>query len=330
MIIAVESLHIDEASTAALEATVETGSVEGRIFDKNRGFPIPHANVILPGMKQGSTTNKDGYFFIDNVPEGRHKIKAVMMGYKASQQVEISVKKQVTTNINLEIEELWSEDAIDVTGGQQTRCEVHDVEMNRVLVPVGYGLRVIDSKYEEAKQWFPNAEPYHHSGCVIRPPFKAWSLRCPKCVYTRNKWKSRNSWPDTVMTRRDWETYNLLDVFEFRAPGGAETTMRETGYLVEQTWSTIDLEVEACFGPWAIMLMSPYIENEDCVNEIVGIAYPTVFVIKDGASNGDLQVVARFGATPFGTNRMTVVVRVPNRSRLKDAAAIIKSIRFTN
>ena len=61
-------------------------SISGFVREKSNGEPISYANVFLNNKYLGSTTNRDGYFVIPNVPIGVYEINASMIGYSMYQK----------------------------------------------------------------------------------------------------------------------------------------------------------------------------------------------------------------------------------------------------
>jgi hypothetical protein len=69
------------ALTGALAAQT-TGKIEGRVFDASTNQPLAGAQVVVVGSGLGNITNKDGYYFINNVPAGVHDVRATYIGYR--------------------------------------------------------------------------------------------------------------------------------------------------------------------------------------------------------------------------------------------------------
>ena len=49
-------------------------SVTGNISDKKSRTPLPGSNVVLIGTNLGAAADADGYFEIDNVPDGDYEL----------------------------------------------------------------------------------------------------------------------------------------------------------------------------------------------------------------------------------------------------------------
>ena len=66
-----------------------TGKIEGVVRDADTGESLAGVQVMIEGTLLGNITNKDGYFFILNVPAGLRDVRAQLIGYQS-----ITVKDQ--------------------------------------------------------------------------------------------------------------------------------------------------------------------------------------------------------------------------------------------
>ncbi|MFZ5515979.1 MAG: TonB-dependent receptor [Candidatus Zhuqueibacterota bacterium] len=81
-----------------------TGKISGLVTDKQTGAPLPGASVFLEGTPMGASTDMNGYFYVINVPPGKYRVKAMMMGYKATVISEVQVIVDLTTKLDFELE----------------------------------------------------------------------------------------------------------------------------------------------------------------------------------------------------------------------------------
>jgi hypothetical protein len=82
-----------------------TGKIAGVVRDAQSGEPLPSVNVVIEGTMLGAATNPDGYFVILNIPPGRYKIVASLVGYKTASSVNVRVDIDQTTDLNLRLTE---------------------------------------------------------------------------------------------------------------------------------------------------------------------------------------------------------------------------------
>ncbi len=91
------------------------GKIRGRVLDKNGGFPLVGANVIVIGTSRGCATNVNGEFLITNIPAGKHDVRVTYIGYSSFrfQGVEIFPGQSKTLNFDLEVQAVEGE-AVEV------------------------------------------------------------------------------------------------------------------------------------------------------------------------------------------------------------------------
>ena len=81
----------------------ETGKISGYVVDKSTGEPLIGANVILEGTYLGGATDVDGYYFIINVPPGKHRMIVSSIGYNRTIIKDIIVNVDRTTQIDVSL-----------------------------------------------------------------------------------------------------------------------------------------------------------------------------------------------------------------------------------
>ncbi|HDL18521.1 MAG TPA: TonB-dependent receptor [Bacteroidetes bacterium] len=63
-------------------SSIAQGTLKGRVVDAESGEPLPGANIILKATTLGTISDKNGFFVLENVPNGRYNILISMIGYK--------------------------------------------------------------------------------------------------------------------------------------------------------------------------------------------------------------------------------------------------------
>lgn len=81
-----------------------TGKISGVVKDKQTGAPLPGASVVIEGTTMGAATDLSGDYFIINVPPGKYRVKAMMMGYTAVAYNEVQIIVDLTTKVDFELE----------------------------------------------------------------------------------------------------------------------------------------------------------------------------------------------------------------------------------
>jgi hypothetical protein len=94
-----------------LAAQGTTGKVEGTVRD-GQGAPIAGAQVLIVGSAFASTTNEQGYYFLNSVPAGVMTVRGQYIGYAPSEVRNVRVFAGQTMTVNLVLEQR----AIEVGG----------------------------------------------------------------------------------------------------------------------------------------------------------------------------------------------------------------------
>lgn len=83
----------------------QSGTIKGKILDKQSELPLVGASVELLGSKilKGVITDFDGYFTLTDVPVGRHAIRVSYVGYEANTipDIEVNTGKDVVITVAL-------------------------------------------------------------------------------------------------------------------------------------------------------------------------------------------------------------------------------------
>ena len=82
-----------------------TGKIQGMVIDKITGEKLPGVNVIIIGTAYGSATDKNGEYFILQVPPGEYTVKFSMIGYKDFIVQDVKVRAELTTRVDAQLEE---------------------------------------------------------------------------------------------------------------------------------------------------------------------------------------------------------------------------------
>ncbi len=94
-----------------LAAQGTTGKIEGTVRDQ-AGAPVAGAQVLIVGSAFASTSNEQGYYFLNNVPAGVMTVRAQYIGYAPSEVRSVRVFAGQTMTVNLQLEQR----AIEVGG----------------------------------------------------------------------------------------------------------------------------------------------------------------------------------------------------------------------
>jgi hypothetical protein len=76
--------------------------VRGVVSDSATGERIPFANIVLPGMSRGASSNLQGFYLIANAPQGHYQIKASSIGYQTqTKTIDVFGTQPVMVNFQL-------------------------------------------------------------------------------------------------------------------------------------------------------------------------------------------------------------------------------------
>jgi outer membrane receptor for ferrienterochelin and colicins len=113
--------------------TQSVGVIEGHVTGDQSGKPLPLANIVLEGTTMGAATDPDGYYFILDVPAGRYRVRATMMGYaSAIKPVVVAAGGTVHVDFGLEETPLPMDDI--VVTGTRTPKTIKDVPVRTELI----------------------------------------------------------------------------------------------------------------------------------------------------------------------------------------------------
>lgn len=97
------------------------GTIAGTIKDSKTGEAVIGANVVIQGSTQGSATDIDGNFVINNVKEGTYTLQISSVTYKTHTvpNVVVETAKKITINVDLH-EDVSELEEVVVQGTRQT------------------------------------------------------------------------------------------------------------------------------------------------------------------------------------------------------------------
>jgi len=76
--------------------------IRGVVSDSATGERIPFANVTLPGMSRGASTNLQGFYLIVNAPPGRYQVSASSIGYETrTKTINVFGGEPIVVNLQL-------------------------------------------------------------------------------------------------------------------------------------------------------------------------------------------------------------------------------------
>lgn len=108
-------------------AAQETGSIVGKLIDKEvNDEPLPFANVLIKGTTQGTTSDFDGLYKIENLKPGNYTLVVSYLGYETVEipNIEVVAEKVSTVNVPMSASVGMSLDEVVVTVSASKDSEV--------------------------------------------------------------------------------------------------------------------------------------------------------------------------------------------------------------
>jgi outer membrane receptor for ferrienterochelin and colicin len=82
-----------------------TGTIDGKVHDKQTKDALPVVNVLILGINQGTVTNDRGIFKIANVRAGVYSVRFSLVGYRSITLTDVNVLPDLRTSLNIEMEQ---------------------------------------------------------------------------------------------------------------------------------------------------------------------------------------------------------------------------------
>ena len=91
-------------------AQEHTKSLSGRVVDdaSQEGLPFANVTIINAGTLIGTTTDHDGYYYIDNLPPGRYDIEVSYLGFESYIALETVIKSNRVTTLDVSLSQVPS------------------------------------------------------------------------------------------------------------------------------------------------------------------------------------------------------------------------------
>ncbi len=82
--------------------------IQGKVTVKSSNRPLENVTVYISGTAFGTATDSSGFFMIESLPFGTHKLVASMLGYKP-EGVYVDLKEGMIAEVNFGLEETYIE-----------------------------------------------------------------------------------------------------------------------------------------------------------------------------------------------------------------------------
>ncbi len=87
-----------------LSSFAQTATLEGTIFDDETGTTLPGATIAIVGTYNGTSSDMDGNYKLENIKPGDYSIKVSFIGYTDALFNGVSLKKNETKKLNVKLQ----------------------------------------------------------------------------------------------------------------------------------------------------------------------------------------------------------------------------------
>jgi TonB-dependent receptor len=102
-----------------------TGSLSGTVTSKATGETMPGVNIHLLGTQIGASTDLDGKYSINYIPEGTYTVVAVFISYKPDTLYNVSIVKNNAKILDIALEDItYTLEGVTVVARRQTDTEI--------------------------------------------------------------------------------------------------------------------------------------------------------------------------------------------------------------
>ncbi len=112
----------------------QTGKIAGQITEKESGEPVPFVNVGIEATNMGAAADIEGYYAILNVRPGKYTLRISAVGYRTVVLKDVQVSIDLTTKIDMELEQESLELAEDVIVVAEKPMITKDLTASTALV----------------------------------------------------------------------------------------------------------------------------------------------------------------------------------------------------
>ena len=112
--------------------TFAQNAIKGVLLDNDKGEAIPFAQVFLEGTKYWASTDINGYFIINKIPDGDYVIKVKYIGYEEYSEPVTLKHQTITRNIHLKRASMRLKDVIITANKKQERKMQTQVSVEKI------------------------------------------------------------------------------------------------------------------------------------------------------------------------------------------------------
>ena len=107
-------------------------TIKGVLLDDAKGEAIPFAQVFLDGTKHWASTDINGYFVINKIPDGSYTIKVKYIGYEEYSEPVTLKRQTITRNIHLKPTQMRLKDVVITADKKRERKMQTQVSVEKI------------------------------------------------------------------------------------------------------------------------------------------------------------------------------------------------------
>ena len=115
--------------------TQNVGKIAGVITDEETGESLTGCNVSVLGTRLGAAVDKEGYYFILNIPPGEYDLQVSMIGYTTEVLTGVIVNSGRTTNSDFQLKPTPLEGDQIVISAERPDIEPEKTSTSMVIRP---------------------------------------------------------------------------------------------------------------------------------------------------------------------------------------------------
>ncbi len=81
-----------------------TGTLEGRVHDKQRRELLPSVNVMILGLNRGTVTDEIGFYQIGNIRAGEYDVRFSIVGYNSVIMKKVTILPDLKTRLDVDLD----------------------------------------------------------------------------------------------------------------------------------------------------------------------------------------------------------------------------------
>lgn len=108
----------------------KTGSIEGIVTDEDN-YKVEDVSVLLKETNYGTLTNSEGYYLLEDIPEGNYELEISFLGLQTIIE-NVSVKADEKTAVNFTLETGFSELSTVMIKGEAMREKNRSITKNTI------------------------------------------------------------------------------------------------------------------------------------------------------------------------------------------------------